>query len=129
MQNAVNWEELGIEANQDRRREARVALAIPVEVTGFDVDGKFFTELTKTTDISESGCGFSLKRCVERGGIVAIKVAMKDRKQNIHRPFLYQVARATPAGAHWILGAAKLQTDSIWLLTFPKTASNAPAAR
>jgi hypothetical protein len=128
MQSVINWEELGIAANQDRRHEARVALAIPIEVTGFDVDGTFFSEITKTTDISESGCGFSLKRCVERGGIVAIKVAMKDRKQKIRRPFLYQVARAIPDGSRWLLGAAKLQPESIWLLTFPKTVSTAPAA-
>lgn len=129
MQNAVNWEELGIEANQDRRREARVALAIPIEVTGFDLHGKFFTELTNTIDISESGCGFSLKRGVERGGIVAIKVAMKDRKQRVQRPFLYQIARAIPDGSRWMLGAAKLQPESMWSVAFPRTDRTTPTAQ
>jgi hypothetical protein len=122
MESTVNWEELGIEANKDRRREARIPLSIPIEVTGFDVDGKFFCEATKTVDISESGCSFSLKRCMERGGIVAIKVNVKDRrKQTEQRPFLYQIARSTPEGDHWIVGAAKLQPESVWFIAFPKT--------
>jgi PilZ domain len=122
MESAVNWEELGIEANKDRRREARIPLAIPVEVTGFDSHGKFFCEATKTVDISESGCSFALKRSLERGGVIAIKVAVKDRKKKTEqRPFLYQVARSTPEGERWIIGAAKLQPESVWYVAFPKT--------
>ncbi len=122
MQDTVNWEELGIEANQDRRREARIPLTIPIEVTGFDVDGKFFCEPTKTVDISESGCSFPLKLCLERGGIIAIKVLAKQlNKKTEQRPFLYQSARATPEGDHWIIGAAKLQPESVWFVAFPKS--------
>jgi hypothetical protein len=81
MEATVNWEELGIEANKDRRREVRIALAVPIEETGFDEAGGFFCDLTKTVDISESGCSFPLKRHLERGGIIAIKVAIKDGKK------------------------------------------------
>jgi hypothetical protein len=122
MESTVNWEELGIEANKDRRREARIPLTIPIEVTGFDVDGKFFCETTKTVDISESGCSFSLKRAMERGGIVAVKVIAKERKKKTEqRPFLYQIARSTAEGKQWIIGAAKLQPESVWIIAFPKT--------
>lgn len=125
MQETVNWEELGIEANKDRRREARIPLTIPMEVTGFDIGGKFFCELTKTVDISESGCSFPLKHCLERGGIIAIKVIVKDDKKKAgQRPFLYQVARATLEGDHWITGAAKLQSGSVWFVAFPKFETN-----
>ncbi len=119
MDATVNWEELGIEANKDRRREARIALTIPIEVTGFDVNGKFFCAATKTVDISESGCSFRLPHRLERGGIIAIKVAVKDRKKTEHRPFLYQIVRATQEGDHWIVGAAKLQPESVWFVAFP----------
>lgn len=122
MESTINWEELGIEANKDRRREARIPLAIPVEVTGFDIHGKFFCEATKTVDISESGCSFSLKRDLERGGIVAIKVTIKERKKKTEqRPFLYQIARSTAENGQWIVGAAKLQPESVWFIAFPKT--------
>lgn len=123
MHDAVNREQLGIEASQNRRRESRIALAIPIEVTGFDATGKFFIENTKTADISESGCGFALRHNLERGGIVAIKALTKDNQQHRRRPLLYQVARSTPEGGYWIIGAAKLQSESIWLLAFPKQAS------
>lgn len=121
MQGTVNWEELGIEANKDRRREARIPLSVPIEVTGFDVEGKFFCEATKTIDLSESGCSFHLNRSAERGGIVAVKVLVKDRKRKAEqRPFLYQVARSTSEGQLWVIGAAKLQPESVWFVAFPK---------
>jgi len=129
METAVNWEELGIEANRDRRRESRIPLAIAIEVTGFDAQGKFFSDATKTVDVSERGCSFRLKQRVERGGIVAVKVAVKNRKQESEqRPFLYQVARATADGDAWIMGAAKLQPESVWCVAFPKSreATEAP---
>ena len=130
MQGTVNWEELGIEANQDRRREARIPLAIPIEITGFDNEGKFFCDPSKTLDISESGCSFRLKHCVERGGIVAIKVLAKNRKHpSEQRPFLYQVARATKEGNDWIVGAAKLQPESVWAVAFPKSDTSTEAKR
>lgn len=126
MQGTVTWEELGIEANKDGRREARIPLTIPIEVTGFDIDGKFFCEATKTVDVSESGCRFRLKRCLERGGVVAIKVAAKDRKKSSEvRPLLYQIARAAAEGQRWIIGAAKLQPESVWFVAFPKPETDA----
>lgn len=120
METAVNWEELGIEANRDRRKETRIPLAIPIEVTGFDAQGKFFSDATKTVDISERGCSFWLKRRVERGGIVAVKVIIKKHSPD-QRPFLYQVARTTASGDGWVTGAAKLQTESVWFVAFPKS--------
>lgn len=130
METTVNWEELGIEANRDRRREARIPLAIAIEVTGFDAQGKFFSDATKTVDVSERGCSFRLKRRVERGGIVAIKVKVKNGKQQSEqRPFLYQVARATADGDHWVMGAAKLQPESVWYVAFPKSGTDAETQR
>jgi len=121
MRAQVNWEELGIQANQDRRSESRLLLSIPIEVTGFGADARFFRELTTTVDISESGCCFGLQREVPRGGIVAIKVMLKEyAKDNFARPFLYQIARAVEDQKRWLVGAAKLQPESIWLVAFPK---------
>lgn len=130
METTVNWAELGIEANRDRRREARIPLAIAIEVTGFDAQGKFFSDATKTVDVSERGCSFRLKQRVDRGGIVAIKVAVKNRKQESEqRPFLYQVARATADGDGWIMGAAKLQPESVWYVAFPQSGTEAKPQR
>lgn len=121
MQSVINWAELGIEVSSDRRQESRIALAVHVEVTGFDVDGKFFTEVTRTIDISKSGCGLPLKHRVGRGGILAIKILDKDGKQPAgQKPFLYQVARCNPGGIGWTVGVAKLQGESLWSVAFPE---------
>ncbi|MHB8485957.1 MAG: PilZ domain-containing protein [Candidatus Acidiferrales bacterium] len=123
MRAQVNWEELGIQANQDRRSEPRLPLSVPIEVTGFGTDARFFRELTTTMDISESGCCFRLQREVSRGGIIAIKVMLKEyAKDNFARPFLYQIARSAEDLNCWVVGAAKLQPESIWLVAFPKPA-------
>ncbi|HEV2615966.1 MAG TPA: PilZ domain-containing protein [Candidatus Acidoferrales bacterium] len=130
MQSQVNWEDLGIQANQDRRRESRLPLSVPIEVTGFGADARFFRELTTTIDISESGCSFSLQCPVPRGGIVAIKIMLKEyAKENFARPFLYQIARAIEETGRWVVGAAKLQPESIWLVAFPKPTDPNETAR
>ncbi len=119
MQSVINWEELGIEVRNDRRQESRLALSMPIEVTGFDIDGKFFTETTRTIDVSKSGCGFALRHHVDRGGIIAIKIVAKNGRQlAAHKPLLYQVARSNSEGPRWITGAAKLQSESLWSLAF-----------
>lgn len=124
MQLAVSWDELGIADYHDRRLENRVALSIRIEVTGFDLERKFFTETTHTIDISKSGCGFLLKRRLARGGILVIKILAADGPQPAGpRSFLYQVARSTPEASRWITGAAKLQPESLWSAVFPEAES------
>ncbi len=130
MRSQVNWEELGIEANQDRRHESRLPLSIPIQVTGFGTDARFFSELTTTVDISESGCSFRLRGEVSRGSIVAIKVMLREhtKEDSVQRPFLYQIARAVADTNSWVAGAAKLQPESIWLVAFPKPTDRKPTA-
>lgn len=124
MQSLISWEELGIADYHDRRLEPRIALSMPIEVTGFDVEGRFFTEITRTIDVSKSGCGFSLKRRVRRGGILAIKFLREDGKQSAgHKPLLYQVARCTTEMLGGRVGAAKLQGESLWSVAFPESES------
>lgn len=130
MRGQVNWEELGIQANQDRRREPRLPLSVPIEVTGFGTDARFFRELTTTIDISESGCCFRLQREVPHGGIVALRVMLKEYVRNkLAHPLLYQITRAVEDQHCWLVGAAKLQPESIWLVAFPKPVDPKPAAR
>ncbi len=40
------------------RRQWRESLRVPVEVSGFDSRGRFFTERTSTLDVSDSGYFF-----------------------------------------------------------------------
>ena len=115
MRHGVSWDALGIDAKNDRRREDRQAIKVPIEVTGFAADGKFFAEATVTTNISESGCSFQLQRRLERGGIVAIKLTGgSPSPAPQEHPFLYQVVHVTSVEHGWAIGTTKLQEASVW---------------
>jgi hypothetical protein len=123
MKAATNWEELSTEASRDRRREKRIPLAFPVEVSGFDKRGRFFSERTVTVDVSESGCRFQLKTEVERGAVVAIKLVSRHTGQpQPDRPLLFKVARVAQESSGWTLGAAKIQPESLWCVACPPAA-------
>ncbi len=120
MSSPVDWEELSLEASQDRRRERRIPLAFSIEVSGFDQGGRFFTARTVTTDISESGCRFGLKVQVDRGAVVAMKLVNRESSRAFpERPLLFQVARVSQEGDGWVVGAVKLQPESLWCVAFP----------
>lgn len=115
MRNSAAWDELGIDTLQGRRREERREVSLSIEVTGFANDGRFFAERTATTNVSGSGCSFRLRRGLERGGIVAIKLLQGDQiGTSGNAPFLYQVMYATRDKLGWAIGTAKLQEKSIW---------------
>jgi PilZ domain-containing protein len=118
MRNGIAWDELGIDTLQDRRREKRRAVRLSIEVTGFGNDGRFFAERTVTTGVSESGCSFRLRRGLERGGIIGIRLLPDGQiHTSENEPFLYQVVYATRDKLDWAIGTAKLQEKSIWSAT------------
>lgn len=118
MRNSAAWDELGIDTLQDRRRDERRAVSLPIEVTGFANDGRFFAERTVTTGVSESGCSFQLRRGLERGGIVAIRLLPDGQiRTSENEPFLYQVVYSTRDKLGWTIGTAKLREKSIWSAT------------
>jgi PilZ domain len=129
MKAETDWEELSAEASRDRRREKRIPLVFPIEVSGFDKNGRFFSERTVTADVSESGCRFQLKTEVERGAVLAIRLASQHaRRQLPERPLLFKVARVAEEKSCWTLGASKLQPESLWCIAFPPQKQQAPVA-
>jgi hypothetical protein len=128
MKAETNWEELTAEANRDRRREKRITLAFPIEGSGFDRRGQFFSERTVTADVSEGGCRFHLKTEVERGAVVAIKVVSRHTYRPPERPLLFKVARVVEEPKGWTLGAVKLQPESLWCIAFPPQKQQTPVA-
>ncbi|HKW88272.1 MAG TPA: PilZ domain-containing protein [Candidatus Acidoferrales bacterium] len=115
MGNSVTWNELGIDSTQNRRRESRRSISIPIQVTGFAKDGKFFAEQTVTANISESGCSFRLHKELERGGVIAIKILTAHHFHALpDESLLYQVVYATKDATGWSIGTAKLQEESVW---------------
>jgi hypothetical protein len=98
-----------------RRREPRIHLNVPIEVSGFDSCERFFTERTSTLDVSDSGCKFRLSSQVKKDSVVAIRVL-----RGLHGPepdsrtVLFRIAWVERVEHHWIAGAEKLQPVQLW---------------
>ncbi len=116
----INWQELSAEVSRDRRKGKRLALVFPIVVSGLDSSWRFFTERTKTVDISETGCRFYLKARPKPGDVVAIRlVSPQDIRPNLEKQFLFEIAWVAPEGDAWVVGASKLQPENIWHMVFP----------
>jgi hypothetical protein len=116
----TDWEILSQEVTRDRRKGKRVNLRFPIEVSGFNPQGVLFAENTETTDISESGCRFTLEESVVRGDVVAIK--LRNRQGEDHdaaRAELFQIIWRAQDGDLWLVGALKLRNDKFWEVSFP----------
>ena len=112
---ATHATELSPEASRHPRREKRLARAVRVEVCGFNRFGRFFTERTLTSDISDGGCQFCLRSDVEKNSVVALRVIDHNRGCEIDsRPVLFQVERMELQDRGWTLGVSKLQSEPIW---------------
>ena len=120
MNETTEWSELSYEAGMERRREKRVALAFPIEVSGLTSAGRHFAERTQTISVSASGCAFHLKTELKRGASVAIKVVRRDSNQTPPgNPLLFQIARVEREEDGWVMGAIKLQPENLWCVAFP----------
>ena len=103
------------ERTRQPRREQRIASAFRVEVCGFNRHGRFFTERTLTSNISDGGCQLSLHVEVEKDSIVALRVIERRNGCELDsRPALFQVKRMVPQASGWTLGVSKLQPVPIW---------------
>lgn len=96
----------------NRRREPRSPLTFPVEVSGFDLIGRFFTEQSSCFDVGAASCAFRLRTEVEEQSVLAIR-SFHWQNNNVldSRPVLFQVARLERNGAEWVVAAVRLQPD------------------
>ncbi|MGH9776243.1 MAG: PilZ domain-containing protein [Candidatus Acidiferrales bacterium] len=121
MREATDWQEMSAVANQDRRKEKRISISIPIEVSGFDNQNRFFSERTQTENISLNGCGFQLSKPAEVGETLAVRVASRGYADSLPKsPLLFRVERCVPRNEKWTIGATKLQTENIWCVGFPE---------
>jgi hypothetical protein len=125
---AVEWEELSQQVMLDRRKCRRIPLAFPIEVFGFDPTGHLFSEMTTTSDISETGCKFHLIAPVEPGAVVAIKLLSCRKDKSPSKPLLFHIVWVARKADGCTVGAAQLQGANLWPMAFPpnKQASAAP---
>lgn len=120
MTNTKNPKDTGQQDRVERRQCKRLPLSYPIEVSGFDHSGKLFRDQVVTLDVSDQGCKFELPRELRRGDFVRIRLAGQnaDRHDN-GKPLLFEVVWVEPGKRCWTVGAAKLQPENIWHISFP----------
>jgi hypothetical protein len=122
------WEELTAEVRRDRRREQRINLAYPIQVYGFDRNGRYFAEQTVTQNVSPGGCRFELKREPEIQGVLAIRLVTREGARSPeHKPVLFLVCWVERSGRRWAVGVSKLQATEVWGLAMPPGANTSAA--
>jgi hypothetical protein len=61
---------------QERRREPRVSLALPIKVVGYRADHTQWSEITHAEDLSSGGAAFRLRRPVSLGEVLQLSLPM-----------------------------------------------------
>jgi hypothetical protein len=116
-----NQENSATISSLDRRREERISVEFPIEVSGFDCHGRFCTERTSTEDVGESSCSFHLKMEVEKEMVLAIRViSHADGHEIDPHPVLFYVARVESIGEERTVGVVKLAPRAPWKSQFAK---------
>lgn len=102
-------------APHDRRREERISLELPIEVSGFDCSGRFQSEKTSTQNVASSSCDFHLRMEVEEGMVLAIRMisAPETRLSNLGTVLFY-VARVNRVPGGYCVDAVKLAPRAPW---------------
>ena len=97
------------------RRDVRYAIPIELEVSGINQKGAVFHERTFTRDVSEWGCSFVLSIELKADNIISICMATRDAdERSPKRQSLFQVLRVTQEEDGWLVGAWKMDGESVW---------------
>jgi hypothetical protein len=112
----TNWHRATSIAAHDRRRESRALLEFPIEVSGFDLFGRFHTEYTKTIDVSLMGCSFHLHMEVEKAIVLALRVVHpKEMREAGAGTVLFHVVRVVPRSDGYDVGVMRLAPENPWI--------------
>jgi hypothetical protein len=104
----------------ERRREERLRVNIPGEITGVDRRGRLFVGRVTVQDVNEHGCRFESLLELECGDIVAIKPMVPGEKCLASEHLqLFEVVWADRQDNRWAVGASKLQGEKLTNLKFP----------
>jgi hypothetical protein len=96
-------------------RKCRRDVRFQIEACGLDRAGRFFTERSETSEVSESGFKFILKTEIATEVILALRaLAGHDGGAELLRPVLFRAVHVERNGKGWNVTAAKLQRDDPW---------------
>ena len=70
----------------DRRRQKRVAVNIPIRVKGADIWGNQFEEVTKSINVTSDGACFPLKHNIKPGSMLQLSLPLPRQLQKSVAP-------------------------------------------
>ena len=102
--------------NEERRFALRMALRLPIVVSGRDEDGAAWSEPTETDDISTSGALFHLNQKVNRGEQLYLRAHRPDGSPTEVTARVVRIASAIYGTAR--VGVQILEPTENWLRLF-----------
>jgi hypothetical protein len=112
--------------NEDRRFALRMALRLPIVVSGRAEDGAAWSEPTETDDISTSGALFHLNQRIARGEQLYLRAHRPDGSPIEVTARVVRVASAIYGTAR--IGVAILEPTENWLRLFVSWVADEQAA-
>ncbi|MBI4464213.1 MAG: hypothetical protein HY647_05865 [Acidobacteria bacterium] len=104
------------ESLSDMRRSTRLALTIPVEVSGRDTAGKPVREKAATKLVNKHGACVLLKHFFAVGAVVTLRVPHLDRQQQCH---VVSVAEKEGSQSVFETGLELEHAENFWDIQFP----------
>jgi hypothetical protein len=104
----------------EKRREERLSVNIPVEITGIDRAGHLLNEQTFVKDVTEHGCRFDAQTRLQCGDIITVKPLEPGMRILTHeQPQLFEVVWAAYHRTGCTVGARKVQGEKFATTEFP----------
>ena len=116
------------ESPENRRREERLLVDLPVELTRLDPDGTARIEQTQIEDVTSIGCRFTTQVEFHRGDIISIRPLASGQKSFAKvEPQPFEVMWASKFGGRWTTGAKKLEGEKFESAKIPP-ANDSPSS-
>jgi hypothetical protein len=115
----TQWEKMIAVSNLDSRQDHRDPTASPIEVSGFDCHGRYFTERTFLANADKTHCGFQVRVQVPRDSVVAICSIRRNSRAMNSRPELFEVAHVEAMAGGWHIEATRLLSASVLSIRTP----------
>ena len=100
----------------DVRRSTRISLSIPVEVSGWDVEGREIQEKTTTSLVNKNGARISLQHKFSVGSKVVISIPHLKREQRCR---VVWMSRLPNDRDNYQVGVELERSENFWGVDFP----------
>jgi hypothetical protein len=109
--------------HRSERRERRSPLSVLLKICGFSADGRIFSELSSTRNISRSGCCVRLRTLPLESAALAVQVIPREGPlPEGGRQLLYEIAWIEQQDQSWDVGLVALgDTDLLQAAFNPPT--------